>query len=283
VSFTPTNHVTIKANVAKGFRAPTLSELASNGAHEGTNRYEYGEQNLKSEKSLQGDIGLQLDYQHVTLTVNGFYNRLNDFIFYRRLESALGGDSLLEKDGQTFEAFQYNQMNATLRGFEASVDIHPHPLDWLHFENIFSYVSGTFDEAIDGSNNLPLIPAPRWISELRVDLAKKSNHLHNFYVHAEVDNTFKQDEPFTGYNTETATPGYTLLNGGIGTDVMQKSKTLFSVHLAVNNLTDKAYQSHLSRLKYTDINNVTGRQGVFNTGRNFSIRLNVPLNFSVKS
>jgi len=64
---------------------------------------------------------------------------------------------------------------------------------------------------------------------------------------------------------------------------MHKSNTLFSVHLAVNNITDKAYQSHLSRLKYTDINNVTGRRGVFNTGRNFSVRLNVPLNFSAKS
>src|SRR6476469_1369977 len=112
ISYTPATHVTLKANIAKGFRAPTLSELASNGAHEGTSRYEYGEQNLRSEKSLQGDVGLQLDYQHVTFNVNGFYNHLNDFIFYRRLESALGGDSLLQKDGQTFEAFQYNQMNA---------------------------------------------------------------------------------------------------------------------------------------------------------------------------
>jgi iron complex outermembrane receptor protein len=282
LSYAPTTHVTLKANLAKGFRAPTLSELASNGAHEGTNRYEYGERNLKSEKSIQGDVGLQLDYQHVTLNVNAFYNRLQDFIFYRRLQGANGGDSVLDKNGQVFQAFQYDQMNATLRGFEASLDIHPHPLDWLHFENTFSYVRGTFDDALDGSNNLPLIPAPRWISELRVELAKKSNRLHNFYVHAEADNTFQQSNPFTGYNTETATPGYTLLNAGTGADVVYHDKTLFSLHLAVNNITDKAYQNHLSRLKYTDVDYVTGRRGVFNTGRNFSIRLNVPLNFSTK-
>lgn len=46
-----------------------------------------------------------------------------------------------------------------------------------------------------------------------------------------------------------------------------------------NNLTDKAYQNHLSRLKYTDINPVTGRQGVYNMGRNFGIKLLIPLSF----
>lgn len=282
VSYTPTAHITLKANIAKGFRAPTLSELASNGAHEGTNRYEYGQQALASERSLQGDAGLQLDYQHITVSVNGFYNRLQDFIFYRRLQSVAGTDSLLENEGETFEAFQYNQMNATLQGGEASVDIHPHPLDWLHFENTISLVRGKFDDAIDANNNLPLIPAPRWISEVRVRFANGINSIHNVYLHGEADNTLRQNHPFTGYNTETATPGYTVLNAGAGADVMYKDKTLFSLHLAVNNITDKAYQNHLSRLKYTDVNNITGRHGVFNTGRNFSIRLNVPLNFSAK-
>ena len=44
-----------------------------------------------------------------------------------------------------------------------------------------------------------------------------------------------------------------------------------------------AYQNHLSRLKYTDINYVTGRMGVYNMGRNLSVKINVPLEFKVKS
>jgi iron complex outermembrane receptor protein len=47
------------------------------------------------------------------------------------------------------------------------------------------------------------------------------------------------------------------------------------------NITDIAYQNHLSRLKYTAENVVTGRTGVFNMGRNFSIKLNIPLSFSI--
>ena len=44
-----------------------------------------------------------------------------------------------------------------------------------------------------------------------------------------------------------------------------------------NNLLDRAYQSHLSRLKYLDPNPVTGRQGVYNMGRNVTFKLVVPL------
>jgi iron complex outermembrane receptor protein len=54
---------------------------------------------------------------------------------------------------------------------------------------------------------------------------------------------------------------------------------LFQVSLIAQNITDVAYQNHLSRLKYTAENMATGRMGVFNMGRNFSIKVNVPLVF----
>lgn len=280
LSYRPTQIITLKANLARGFRAPTLSELASNGAHEGTNRYEYGQQDLSSEKSLQADAGFQADYEHISLSVSGFYNRLQDFIFYRRLQGVAGGDSVLEEGGELLEAFRYSQHNAALRGLEAVIDLHPHPLDWLHFENTFSFVRGSFAEAVEGSRNLPLVPAPRWLSELRVNLAKAGKAFRNLYLRAEMDRTFQQRHPFTGYGTETATGGYTLFNAGIGSDIGRNGKTLFSLHLAGSNLTDVAYQQHLSRLKYRAVNAVTGRQGIFNMGRNFSVKLNIPISFA---
>jgi iron complex outermembrane receptor protein len=87
---------------------------------------------------------------------------------------------------------------------------------------------------------------------------------------------------FTAYNTETRTTGYTLLNAGFGADLInKKNKTIISLSLAAINLGDVGYQNHLSRLKYTAENLATGRAGVFNMGRNFSIKLNVPLNMSM--
>ena len=58
---------------------------------------------------------------------------------------------------------------------------------------------------------------------------------------------------------------------------MRKTKTICSIYISVNNITDIAYQNHLSRLKYTAENNATGRRGVFNMGRNISFKLIVPL------
>ena len=275
ISYNPVPSVTLKANVAKGFRAPSIPELASNGAHEGTVRYEYGEQ------SFQVDAGANLDFTHVSFSVTAFYNRLTDYIFYRRLQTAGGADSLVTQNGEVFQAFRFGQSNASLAGLEFQFDWHPHPLDWLHFENTFSYVRGKLDNALDGSANMPQIPHTRLISELRGDFLKQGKQIRNLYVIVGANTAFAQNKPFAGYNTETATAGYTLFNTGIGTDLVSaKGKTLASLHVAVNNLTDQAYQDHLSRLKYTDINNVTGRQGVFNMGRNFSVKLNVPLQFS---
>lgn len=287
VSYEPEDQVTVKANIARGFRAPTLAELASNGTHEGTNRYEYGSNDLSSETSLQLDGGIDLDYEHFSLGLSAFYNRINDFIFYRKLESVNGGDSLVNVDGEDIRAFVFNQHDAKLAGLEFTLDIHPHPIHWLHFENNFSFVRGRFDQLIDGfkpgSDNLPLIPAPRWNSELRADFKKAGKSIRNFYARVEGDKTFKQDLFFSGFDTETATNGYFLLNAGLGADFTNaKKKTIFSLHIGVMNIGNMAWQNHLSRLKYTVENMFTGRTGVFNAGRNFSVKLNVPLEFKLK-
>jgi iron complex outermembrane receptor protein len=52
---------------------------------------------------------------------------------------------------------------------------------------------------------------------------------------------------------------------------------LAEFYIIADNLLDKAYQNHLSRLKYADFNVVTGRQGVFNMGRNITMKLIVPI------
>lgn len=282
LSYEASKAVTLKFNIARGFRAPSIPELSSNGAHEGTDRYEYGQQNLKSETSFQIDGGVEVATEHVSLAANIFYNNINNFIYYRKLQSANGGDSVIENDDGKFFAFQYDQHNAHLYGAEVNLDIHPHPLDWLHIENSFSIVKGRLSEEQDGSKNLPFIPAARLINEVKAELLPRGKVFQRMYIKAELDNNFAQNDPFTGYNTETKTSGYTLVNAGVGGDFVSKGKVLFSLYLAANNIGDVAWQSHLSRLKYAPENPVTGRQGVFGMGRNFSVKLNVPFSFATK-
>jgi iron complex outermembrane receptor protein len=277
-----TEKLNLKLNTARGFRSPSIPELASNGAHEGTIRYEYGDVNLKSETSLQFDGGLDYNAEHISFGVTAFLNSFNNFIFYNKLEAAAGGDSLVNVNGDFLTAFKFSQRKASLEGFEATVDIHPHPLDWLHIQNTFSLVSGKLKEAIEGSKNLPFIPAPKLVTEFRGDFKSLNAVIRNFYTKIELDNTFTQNNIFTAYNTETKTSGYTLLNAGIGADFFnKKEKQLFSLNFSAINLADVAYQNHLSRLKYAAENVATGRTGVFNMGRNFSIKLNIPLSFTL--
>ena len=275
VSYSPKNNLTMKLNLARGFRAPAVPELSSNGAHEGTNRYEYGDQHLKSETTLQADADIELSTEHVLFSFSAFYNHIDNFIFYSRLSSATGGDSLVDVAGQMIPAYKFSQHTTNLPGFEALIDIHPHPLDWLHWENSFSYVQGRFTETVGETKNVPFIPPARWSSEIKTSLLPKAKKLKHTFFTIEAVNYFKQNRPFTSFETETATPGYTLLNAGLSTEVHNSKRKLFSVYLLGNNLTDRAYQNHLSRLKYTDENPLTGRIGVFNMGRNFMVKLNV--------
>ena len=264
MTYEASNNLIFKFNIARGYRAPNLAELGSNGAHEGTNRYEYGNANLATEKSLQFDAGIEWSNEHISFNGNAFYNNVSNYIFYEKLISLKGKDSIILKDNKEFYAFAYHQQDAKLIGAEFNLDIHPHPLDGLHIENTVSLVNGTFNKAVDGSINLPSIPSMRWIAELRYELEKNKGNFKNSYASLQFDNVAAQNNPFTGYNTETKTPAYTLINIGAGTQVTKKGKQLFSISLVAQNITDIAYQNHLSRLKYTDQNILTGRTGVFN-------------------
>jgi iron complex outermembrane receptor protein len=280
-SYAASDKVTLKLNAARGFRAPNISELAANGVHEGTIKYEYGNSNLKPEVSTQGDAGIEFSSQHVSVAASVFYNHITNFIYSRKLLNAAGNDSVPAVDNdEGYSAFKYQQSTANLYGGEFTLDIHPHPIDWLHFENTVSYVKAMSPGASDSTKYLPNIPAGRWLSELKGRFKKVGGVMQNAYVSVGMDMTFAQNDVYYAYQTETRTGGYTLLNAGLGTDFVNKNnKVLFSLHLAANNLTDVAYQNHLSRLKYGPENEATGRLGVFNMGRNFSVKVTIPIDF----
>ncbi|MEO5582932.1 MAG: TonB-dependent receptor [Saprospiraceae bacterium] len=265
-----------KFNISRGFRAPNISELSANGVHEGTVNYIIGVPDLKAENSLQFDFAFGINTPHITAEINLFNNAINNFIFLRKLINSTGSDSLRND----FSAFKYTSGQANLSGGEISIDIHPHPLDWLHFENSFSYVRSIQKNQPDSSTYLPFTPPAKFSSELKAVSKKIGKSFLNAYVKLGVDHYFAQNKFYTAFGTETATSGFTLINAGVGADIPSHNKTLCSIYISANNLTDIAYQSHLSRLKYESINLVTGRTGVFNMGRNFSFKLLIPINFS---
>ena len=264
---------TIKFNLSRGFRAPNIAEISSNGKHEGTLRYEYGTADLKSEVSHQIDLAYFLNSDHVTFEFTPFTNFISNYIFSGKLTSAFGGDSIPDLTDPT-PAYKFTQGDATLIGGEIYLDIHPHPFDWLHIENSFSYVEARQNNQADSTKYLPFIPAPKYRGELKAQFKKVGKNLANFYIKFGVDYFFKQDKIFSAFGTETETPSYTLLSAGLGANVKAFNRPNFmSIYISAENLADAAYQSHLSRLKYAPNNPLTGRNGVYNMGRNMSLKL----------
>jgi len=237
-------NVTARLNLATGFRAPNLAELTSDGIHEGTNRYEIGNINLKNEQNFQTDFALEYKNEHIEFFANAFYNKVNNYIF-------------LSPNGNTIEnspAFDYLQDDSKLYGGEFGLHFHPHPLDWLHFESSFETVTGKL------SNNeyLPLIPANSLSNILRIEFDDK--FITKGYAFIKLKSTFSQNNVST---FETTTPGYNLLSAGLG-GTIQFLKNDLNISISGSNLTDKTYINHLSRLKADNI---------FNMGRNISVGL----------
>jgi iron complex outermembrane receptor protein len=275
------DRLSIKANIARGYRAPNISEISANGIHPGTNIYQIGNPNFQPEFSLQEDLGLFLSTQHLSASVEIFNNNISNYIFDQKLQNKKGGDSVIVPGNQTF---QFEAVNAQLYGGELSLDIHPHPLDWLHFENALSILyalnKGTPGVQIpDDARYLPFIPPLHTRSELLAEFKKKYKHFTGTFAKMEVEYYAAQNRAFTAYNTETPTPGYTLVNAGLGTTVTTNAgTTLFRISVQGNNLGDVAYQSHLSRLKYFEPypGNASGHSGIYNMGRNISVKLIIP-------
>jgi iron complex outermembrane receptor protein len=270
--------VLLKMNYARGFRAPNLAELSTNGKHEGTFRYEYGNRNLKSEKSNQVDAGVTFNSHHVVFELNTFVNSIENYIFIQKLTGVNGGDSIPDP-ADSAPAFRFEHGDAILGGGEVAFDVHPHPYDFLHLQQSFAIVKGVLKNAADSTRNLPFIPAPVYRAEVRVQPLKFKS-LQNPYVLLEYKYYFKKDDVFSAYGTETPTGGYGLLNFGIGAEILsRKNKRVISVHFQITNVMNIAYQSHLSRLKYAPENPLTHRTGIYNPGRNFSFKLELPLYF----
>ena len=283
------DHFNLRLNLARGFRTPNMSELASNGVHEGSLRYELGNRQLKAEYSLQADLGLDFTSRYVSAQLALFANRIDNYIFIRGEGQEVRGERM------DYPVYVYTQGDARLLGFEAGVDFHP--VHSVHFSNAFSYVDAQLTSYLSPLTSqdkyLPFTPAPKWSSELKWELFHHShttvNHHHttdaahrspfnNLYVAVGLDCYLRQTHIYRADDTETETPGYALLSLSAGTDIQWRGKKVAEFHITADNLLDKAYQNHLSRLKYADVNVVTGRRGVYNMGRNITFKVVISIN-----
>src|SRR5450432_1113124 len=273
------NKWSAKANISRGYRSPNISEISANGVHPGTGIYQVGNPNFNSEFNLQEDVGLNFNTKIAVINFSVFYNSITNYIFNEKILGTDGSDSTREGN----VVYQFRQGKAELYGGELSIDIHP--VEHLHFENSVSLVYGNLLSSpgkpiTDSTRYLPDIPPVHGISELQYDFTNKNLHLINGFVKVAAAFSGPQNRVYLADNTETATPGYTLINAGVGAGFTNKqNKVLFNIYLFANNIFDVVYQDHLSRLKYFEPYPTSPGpyHGIYNMGRNFSVKVDFPL------
>jgi iron complex outermembrane receptor protein len=271
----------IKANIARGFRAPSIAELSANGPDPGSQIYHVGNSNFKPEFNLQEDIGAFLTLPNVSLSVELFNNNIQNYIFQQQELNADGTPVIT----QGYNTFTYVQSKARINGGEFSIDLHPVP--WLHFENSLSLTYGqnlgNGGPVADSLKYLPFIPPLHTHSELRSNFSKGFGSLRSIYAFVGFDHYNAQNRFFAAYGTETYTAGYNLLSAGVGGNIINaKGNTVLKLFIEGTNLANVNYQSNMSRLKYFDNATVPPgvQPGIFNMGRNISFKVVVPFDLS---
>jgi len=273
----------IKANIARGYRAPNITEIGSNGLDPGAHIVYLGNRTFKPEFNLQEDIGLIAYLKDADISLELFNNNIQNYIYQSRLTDANGNPVVIVPGNLTY---QYQQSKARLYGAEVTVNLHPAAIKWLSFNNSMAYVVGLNQNKEllakhgDKAKYLPFIPPLQIRSELKATAQQPIGFLSKPYVKIDAA-IFADQHKFYGLDdTETFTKGYALFNGGIGsTIVSRKNKTLFDVFIQVDNLFNTAYQSNLNRLKYFEYYTASpnGRSGIYNMGRNMSFKVIIPI------
>ena len=291
-------NVFAKLNIARGWRAPNIAECGANGVHDGTVVYEIGDHNLTPETSLEEDLTFGINSKDVDLEVTAFNNSIGDFIYSKDLNSVFGGDSInnsLNAVGLgAAPVYKYTQGKAELYGGEVSLNIHPSSLPWAELYSTLSMVYGNLVNVPDSVKYLPFVPPARITSDLKFNF-NTSSHIRNAYLkigvqsYSEQKEVYQQYAIYSGLNTaltpyeyaasKAATKGYTLFSAGLGGTIISNGREFCEIYLICNNLFNTGYIDYMSRFKYDPVNNTTNRVGVFNMGRNVSIKLDVPLNF----
>lgn len=237
----------LRANFAKAYRVPNLSELTSNGEH--GSRYELGNENLKPEDAYESDASLHFHGEYLSFDLAGFYNHIDNYIFISPTSDATSSG---------INIYRFSQTNAKLYGGEAGIHFHPAVIPWLHVKGVYSSVTGKQENG----DCLPFIPAQKFRYEIRAEKEKLAFLIHpNVWVSALTALKQNCPSPF-----ETETDGYTLVNAGINAET-KISNQMMNIGLSVNNIFNTKYFDHLSTLKPLSY---------YNQGRNISLVLKVP-------
>ena len=217
--------VSLALNVARGFRAPSASDLFAYGFHEGTRAFEIGRADLRVETSLNTDLGLRLRSTRATGEVTGYVNRIRDYIYL----------APVGVPGRALDSLQVRQGNARLVGAEAAL-----ALAVGRGVTVQSTAdAGRASNTSDGSA-LPFVPPLRATSSIRWDQPTPGRSLAlTAEWNARQRRVFRDDFAPAAWAAVHAAAGFSHLT----------PRGLVHVDISVRNLLDARYRDFMSRYK----------------------------------
>jgi outer membrane receptor protein involved in Fe transport len=227
--FRLTPELSLVANYATGWRAPTLFDLYANGPNLAEARYEIGDSTLRTERDFNVEGGARWTSERARAELSVYSNRVDNFIFTSRTAQTING----------LHVFRHTQTQARINGAELSADV-------ALSEPLGVHGSYDFTRGTDRTNDLPLelMPPPRAI--IGADL--HTIHLR-WARRASVGASVEIDRKQTHLNpNDVGTDGYTLLNLDFSLDRLVRSVPV-RYSLDIRNATNTSYRDFLSRYK----------------------------------
>jgi iron complex outermembrane receptor protein len=280
LTYNISDRLLLKANIARGYRAPNITEIGSNGLDPGAHIVYLGNRSFNPEFSLQQDIGFIAYLPDMDIVAEIFNNNIDNYIYQARVNDANGNPVVIVPGNSTY---QYQQSKARLYGAELTLNLHPQSIKWLALDNSVAWVTGInknqqlIAKYGNDAKYLPFIPPLHIRSALKATLPGTYGLFTKLNARFEADSYADQNHFYALDNTETFTKGYTLFNAGLGFTIKPaKARSAFyEFFVQADNLFDTAYQANLNRLKYFEYfkSSPNGHTGIYNMGRNLSFKV----------
>ena len=211
--------------INKSSRIPTIEELFSKGPHLAAYSFEIGNPNLPEEKSIGTELFYHYEVDKLSILINGFYNYFFNYITPRN-------------NGQTNWAtllpiYQTNLVEAKFSGIE---------LEFINefFQNLNSNFALSYTEGIFAKTKKPLPAIPPLKILLGFDYKYSDFTLGFTSEYATAQNKVDEFElPTEKYSISNIYFQYTFT----------KELQVYNFTLAIENIFDKVYYNHLSRIK----------------------------------
>lgn len=234
-------------------RSPEVNELFSSGLHQGVSGIEEGDESLENERGILGRVSASYHLnEKYFITVSAYQNHITDFIYL------VPQESLRLTIRGAFPVFQYEQVDAILRGLDMTVSAELGKR-W-RLRSAYSFLKGE-----EQGSGLALVGIPAnngslslfyetkdWKGFEDIDLGlnfslteRRDDLLSNNDSYPDRD----EDSPLQGQDFLPAPAAYSLLSVQIKVK-RNVGGSAFSLGVRVDNLLNTKYRDYLDRQRY---------------------------------